>query len=128
MERFFDSTYDPRQDSGSSAGDTSDLHPERSYDTDIRRLDEGGRATADRADTRNERMQGRAKKFMAAARAAGAFRQRAETEEPKIRGRTPRNPATINGVEVPSQGDAPGARGTVQYATKPQSRSGKSFS
>lgn len=128
MERFFDSTYDPRQDSGSSAGDTSDLHPERGYDTDVRRLDAGGRDVADRAGTRNEQMQGRAKKFMAAARVAGAFKQRAETDEPKIRGRTPRNPATIGGSEVPSQGDAPGARGTVQYAKKPQPRSGKSFS
>lgn len=128
MERFFDSTYDPRQDSGSSAGDTSDLHPERGYSTDARRLDESARDTAARADTRNEQMQGRTKRFMAAARVAGAYRQRSETDEPKIRGRTPRSPATLNGVEVPSQGDAPGAKGTVQYAKKPQSRSGKPFS
>jgi hypothetical protein len=35
MARFLDPTYDPRQDAGTSGGDTSDLNPERAYDTDI---------------------------------------------------------------------------------------------
>jgi hypothetical protein len=61
MARFLDPTYDPRQDSGTSGGDTSDLHPERAYDTDIRRLDETARDSADAADTRNEVKQDRVK-------------------------------------------------------------------
>ena len=71
MARFLDPTYDPRQDSGTSGGDTSDLHPERAYDTDIRRLDETARDSADAADTRNEVKQDRVKKYMAAAKTAG---------------------------------------------------------
>jgi hypothetical protein len=63
MARFLDPTYDPRQDSGTSGGDTSDLHPERAYDTDIRRLDNTARDSADAADTRNEVKQDRVKKI-----------------------------------------------------------------
>jgi len=124
MARFLDSTYDPRQDSGTSGGDTSDLNPERAYDTDIRRLDEAERAVADRADTRNETQQDRVRKFMAAAKTAGAYRQRSQIAEPGIRGRTPRSEAVINGVQLPSLGDTVGTAGSTSYARKPSGFSG----
>jgi hypothetical protein len=124
MARFFDPTYDPRQDAGTSGGDTSDLHPERAYDTDIRRLDDTERGFADRADTRNENKQDRVKKFMAAAKTAGAYRQRSQISEPGIRGQTPRSEAVIDGVQLPSLGDTVGTAGSTNYARKPSSRAG----
>ena len=39
MARFYDSTYDPRQDSGTSGAEVSDLNPEQGYDVDLRRLE-----------------------------------------------------------------------------------------
>ena len=127
MARFLDPTYDPRQDSGTSGGDTSDLHPERAYDIDIRRLDETARDSADAADTRNEVKQDRVKKYMAAAKTAGAYRVRAGIAEPTIRGKTPRSEATIDGVALPSTGDSGGRTGSVGYARKPKSNFGKQF-
>jgi hypothetical protein len=124
MARFLDPTYDPRQDSGTSGGDTSDLHPERAYDTDIRRLDETARDSADVADTRNEVKQDRVKKYMAAAKTAGAYRQRAQIAEPTIRGKTPRSEAVIEGVQLPSLGDTVGTAGSTNYARKPSGYSG----
>jgi len=124
MARFQDPTYDPRQDSGTSGGDTSDLNPERAYDTDIRRLDETERGFADAADTRNENKQERVKKYMAAAKTAGAYRQRTQIAEPTIRGETPRSEATIAGVQLPSLGDTVGAAGSTNYARKPSGFSG----
>jgi hypothetical protein len=124
MARFLDPTYDPRQDSGTSGGDTSDLHPERAYDTDIRRLDETARDSADAADTRNEVKQDRVKKYMAAAKTAGAYRQRAQIAEPTIRGKTPRSEAVIDGVQLPSLGDTVGTAGSTNYARKPSGFSG----
>ena len=124
MARFLDPTYDPRQDSGTSGGDTSDLHPERAYDTDIRRLDETARDSADAADTRNEVAQDRVKKYMAAAKTAGAYKQRTQIAEPTIRGRTPRNEAVIDGVQLPSLGDTVGTAGSTNYARKPSGFSG----
>lgn len=124
MARFLDPTYDPRQDSGTSGGDTSDLHPERAYDTDIRRLDETARDSADAADTRNEVKQDRVKRYMAAAKTAGAYRQRAQIAEPTIRGKTPRSEAVIEGVQLPSLGDTVGTAGSTNYARKPSGYSG----
>jgi hypothetical protein len=124
MARFFDPTYDPRQDSGTSGGDTSDLHPERAYDTDIRRLDETERGFADRADTRNEAGQDRVRKYMAAAKTAGAYRLRSQISEPGIRGETPRGEAVIAGVQLPSLGDTVGTAGSTNYARKPSGFSG----
>ena len=124
MARFFDPTYDPRQDSGTSGGDTSDLNPERAYDTDIRRLDATERGFADRADTRNEAGQDRVRKYMAAAKTAGAYRQRSQIAEPGIRGETPRGEATIAGVQLPSLGDTVGTAGSTNYARKPSGYSG----
>jgi len=124
MARFLDPTYDPRQDSGTSGGDTSDLHPERAYDTDIRRLDNTARDSADAADTRNEATQDRVKKYMAAAKTAGAYKQRTQIAEPTIRGRTPRSEAVIDGVQLPSLGDTVGTAGSTNYARKPSGFSG----
>ena len=39
MARFYDSTYDPRQDSGTSGAEVSDLHPVEGFDGDLRRID-----------------------------------------------------------------------------------------
>ena len=124
MARFLDPTYDPRQDSGTSGGDTSDLHPERAYDTDIRRLDDTARDSADAADTRNEVKQDRVKRYMAAAKTAGAYKQRTQIAEPTIRGRTPRSEAVIEGVQLPSLGDTVGTAGSTNYARKPSGFSG----
>jgi hypothetical protein len=124
MASFFESTYDPRQRSGTSGAEVSDLNPEQAYDTDVRRLDETERAIADDVDIRNLRQQNRVSRFMAAAKTAGAYRQRASIDEPQIGGRTPRNEATINGVTLPSQGDTAGPGGTVGYARKPSPFSG----
>lgn len=124
MARFLDPTYDPRQDSGTSGGDTSDLHPERAYDTDIRRLDDTARDSADAADTRNEVKQDRVKKYMAAAKTAGAYKQRTQIAEPTIRGKTPRSEAVIEGVQLPSLGDTVGTAGSTNYARKPSGFSG----
>jgi hypothetical protein len=125
MARFFDPTYDPRQFSGTSGAESSDLNPEQAYSTDVRRLDETGRDIADSTDVRNTEQQDRVAKFMSAARTAGAYRQKAGIDEPQIRGRTPRNEATIDGVTLPSQGDSGGTSGTVSYARKPQPSSGR---
>lgn len=123
MANFFDSTYDPRHDSGSSGVEVSDLHPEKIYDTDLRRLEDDEQAVIEDINNQQERVA----KFMRAAKTAGAYRQRAGIAEPTIRGRTPRNPAFIDGTELPSLGDTIGTAGSTNYANKPQPRFGKSF-
>lgn len=123
MANFFDPTYDPRQDSGSSGVEVSDLNPEKIYDTDLRRLEDEERRAAESVNDKQERVA----KFMRAAKTAGAYRQRVGIAEPTIRGRTPRTPAFIDGTELPSLGDTIGTAGSTNYANKPQSRFGKSF-
>jgi hypothetical protein len=120
MARFFDPTYDPRQDSGSSGSEISDLVPERNYDTDLRRIPQDERTTVEPI---NEKQEG-IKKFFSAAKAANKFRQKASIDEPTLRGETPRSEATIGGVEVPSLGDEYGTVGSVGYAKKPRPQSG----
>lgn len=124
MARFLDPTYDPRNRSGTSAAEVTDLNPEQAYDTDVRRLDDTEREIADEVDVRNIRQQDRVAKYMAAAKTAGAYRQRASIDEPQIRGRTPRNEAVIDGVTLPSQGDSGGRSGSTSYARKPSPFSG----
>jgi hypothetical protein len=124
MARFLDPTYDPRNQSGTSGAEVSDLNPEQAYDTDVRRLDSTEREIADETDVRNLRQQDRVSKFMAAAKTAGAYKQRAAIDEPQIRGRTPRNEAVIDGVTLPSQGDSGGRSGSTSYARKPSPFSG----
>lgn len=130
MARFLDPTYDPRQDSGTSGAETSDLRPEQSRDVDLRRLDPEERSSfSDRFRTfgyekNQEDAQDKVASYMKAAKVAGAYKQRAGIDEPQIRGRTPRNEASIDGVVLPSQGDSGGTTGTVGYARKPQPSSG----
>jgi hypothetical protein len=115
MANIYKSTYDPRQDSGTSGAEVSDLRPDQAYNTDLRRLDPEERASV--ANINNQ--QDRVAKFMRAARTAGAYQQRASIDEPTIRGRVPRNPATIQGTEIPSLGDSGGRTGSVKYARRP---------
>jgi len=123
MASFFDPTYDPRQDAASSGTEVTDLNPERIYDTDLRRVDEEDRRSVESVNDK----QGRVSRFMKAAKSAGAYKQRAGIAEPTIRGRTPRNPAFIDGTELPSMGDRIGRGGGTNYADKPQPRSGRPF-
>lgn len=120
MPRFFDPTYDPRQDSGSSGSEVTDLNPERNYDTDLRRIEEQERPDVEAINDD----QARIKRFITAAKTANKFRQKASIDEPTLRGETPRSEATIGGVEVPSLGDEYGKVGSVGYAKKPRAQSG----
>jgi hypothetical protein len=124
MAIFFDPTYDPQKDSASSAGEVSDLNPERIYDTDLRRVEEDKRGDVEDINAK----QGRVAKFMKAAKTAGAYRQRSGIAEPTLRGKTPRNPAIIDvssfgtpfgGTVLPSMGDTVGRAGSTNYANKP---------
>jgi hypothetical protein len=133
MAKFFDPTYDPGRDSGSSGVEVSDLKPEQSRDVDLRRLDPEERSSY--ADifkdfaykNQQEDAQDKVAKYMRAARSAGAYRQRAGIAEPTIRGRTPRSEASIDGVALPSTGDSGGRTGSVGYARKPKPNFGKQF-
>jgi len=120
MARFFDSNYDPRQDSGSSGSEINDLVPERAYDTDLRRVDEDVRSGVEPINDKQQTV----KRFFSAAKAANKYKQKASIDEPTLRGKTPRSEASIDGVEVPSLGDEYGAVGSVGYARKPKPQSG----
>ena len=127
MASFSDPTYNRAKDSASSGGYVTDLTPERSYDVDVRRLDEDEQLIADRADTRNERKQNRVRKFFQAAKAAGKYRQKNSIDEPLIRGKPTKNEAYISGTFTPSLGDEMGPAGGMKYAEKPQPFSGRSY-
>jgi len=120
MPRFFAPGYDPRQDSGSSGSEVTDLTPERQYDTDMRRVTEEDRSGVEDINDN----QGRIKKFFAAAKSANKFKQSALIDEPTIRGKTPKSEAVIQGVQTPSLGDEYGTVGSVGYAKKPKPFSG----
>lgn len=119
--------YDPRQDSGSSGGEVTDLTPERQYDVDLRRLDQNTRDTAFAADTENSIQQGRVSRFLNAARLAGKYQAQADTKYPIIGNSVSRQEASRRGVTLPSLGEAPGARGSVNYPDKPQARTGRAY-
>ncbi len=123
MRNIYQPTYDPRQDSGTSGAEVSDLRPEQAYNTDLRRLDPEERASVESINDDQDRIA----KFMRAARTAGEYKQKASIDEPTIRGKTPRNPATIDGVEVPSLGDSGGRTGSVKYSRRPSPQFGKGF-
>jgi len=127
MLNFFDPTYDPQKDSGTSGAELSDLNPEQAYDTDLRRLDTEEKLTASRADTENARQQDRVAKYFRAAKSAGKFRQKAGIDEPMIRGKTPRSEAVIDGTTLPSMGDTIGTAGSTNYANKPQPSFGRPY-
>jgi len=135
MEKFYDPRrdqentpvkpgYNPSTNPGSSVVDTSDLHPERSYDVDTRRIVDTSPETLGRADTANAVQQRRVNKFIDAARTAGKFRQQALIDEPQLRGKTPRTEANIKGTNVPTLGDRIGLGGSTNYATKPHRMAG----
>jgi hypothetical protein len=119
--------YDPRQDAGSSGGEVSDITPERQYDVDLRRLGQANAETAAAADTANTVQQERVSRFLKASRLAGKYKQQADTQYPVIGNSVPREPASRSGVTLPSLGEAPGARGSVNYPNKPQPNSGRPY-
>ena len=123
MANIFQSTYDPRNNSGTSGAEVSDLRPEQAYDTDLRRVEPVERFSAESLNRNQERVA----KFMRAAKTAGAYQQRASIDEPTIRGKTPRTQAVIAGTELPSTGDSGGRTGSVGYARKPAAQFGKGF-
>ena len=126
MANLFSPTEDDRRLPGTSGAELTDLNPEQAYDTDLRRVDEEDRVSAESVN----RKQDRVARFMRSAKAAGAYKQRTSIDEPTIRGRTPIGKAAIAGMELPSQRSAnygdPGAGGT-SYARKPQPSFGRSF-
>lgn len=120
MARFFDSNYDPRQDSGTSGAEVSDIRPEQAYDTDLRRIDlENRRAVEDINDPQN-----RVAKFLRASKSAGKFRQSQLLRDTQVRGRTPRSEAVVGGTQLPSLGDRVGQAGGTNYARKPGATAG----
>jgi len=136
MERFYDprrgqestpipSNYDPRVDAGSSGRDTSDLNPGGAYTTDTRNFSAEEKTTASRANTNNNRQEAKVNTYLAAAKAAGRFKQQELVDEPQIRGRIPRGEASIKGTNVPTLGDRIGIGGSTNYATKPTATAGK---
>ena len=126
MARFYDPTYDPQKDSGTSGAEISDLNPEQLYDTDLRRVDEDVRGDLEVNDK-----QDRVAKFMRAAKTAGKYKQSKGISEPTIKGRTPISKAEISGLELPSlrgRNYGPPGAGSTEYANKPKPQFGKSFS
>lgn len=119
MSSYFEPTYGVNRKPGTSGSEISDRNPEDAYGTDMRYLDDDAQAISDKADTKNLRQQGRVRKFMASAKAAGKYRQKAQIDEPQIRGRTPKSEASIDGVELPSQGDRMGRGGYNAYSRGP---------
>ena len=126
MARFYDPTYDPQKDSGTSGAEISDLNPEQLYDTDLRRVDEDVRGDLEINDK-----QDRVAKFMRAAKTAGKYKQSKGISEPTIKGRTPISKAEISGLELTSlraRNYGPPGAGSTEYANKPKPQFGKSFS
>ena len=125
MARFYDQTYDPQKDSGSSGVETSDLDPGQAYKIDLRRIDPEERESIDLKDKGND-----VNKNIKAAKAANLYKQRSSIADPTIRGETPVGKAVIDGVELPSlrgrNYGPPGAGGT-EYAHKPKGQFGKYF-
>lgn len=119
--------YDPRQDSGSSGGEVNDITPERQYDVDLRRLDREERVTAEAADTANVIKQNRLSRYLNAARLAEKYKSQADTKYPVVGNSIPRQPASRGGVVLPSLGEVPGGRGSINYPNKPQPRTGKAY-
>ena len=115
----YSKTYDRSVDAGSSGGEINDLNPQRAYDVDIRRLDEGSQRIAGRADTRNERQQNRVEKFLRAKRSAGKFSQKRKFD----------GPWTDRQGQVPAftEGDQFGRAGSTNYADKPTASTSKLY-
>jgi hypothetical protein len=123
MADLYNPTYDPRQLAGTSGAELSDLNPAQAYDTDLRRVAEDARISTESVNDD----QSRKAKFFAAAKTAGKFKQKAQIDEPTIRGKTARNEAVLDGTNLPSMGDTFGTVGSTNYANKPQPRFGRPF-
>lgn len=121
------SQYDPRVDSGTSGTETSDITPESQYGVDLRRLGKDNAETAIAADTANEEKQEQVGKFLRASRLAAKYRQQQDTQYPIPGNSVPVSPMERRGVQLPSLGDSRGNRGSINYATKPQPRTGKPY-
>ena len=122
MARFFDATYDPRNDSGTSGAEVSDLNPEQAYDTDLRRVAADARESAESVNDSQDRVA----KFLRASNSAGKFQQTRMLRDTTMNGKTPRSEATIGGVTIPNLGDRIGEAGGTNYARKP-GRTGGTF-
>ena len=94
MARFYDSTYDPQKDSGTSGIEVTDLNPEKAYDTDLRRVDPDLRD-----DLGKNEKPDKVAKFTKAVKIANDYKQRRRIAEPTLNGKTPITKAIINGVE-----------------------------
>ncbi len=123
MANVYRSTYDSRQQSGTSGAEVSDLRPEQAYDTDLRRVDADSRNSVESINDD----QGRVAKFLKSAKAAGKYKVKASIDEPTIKGKTPRTEANIDGSALPSLGDTFGRGGGTNYANKPLSNFGSPF-
>lgn len=140
------SQYDPRVDAGSSGGEVTDVTPERQYVVDLRRLDPEERDVVDDSlrrkefayPTQQERLEKRdyIKNAVRATRLASKYKQQENIKRPTIGTEVPRRPAMTNfssfgvpfgGQTLPSMGEAPGSAGSVNYANKPQPRTGKPY-
>jgi len=154
MANILDPTYDPRQDSGTSGAETSDLKPGSDYNIDLRYGDNDEDIYKRRADAPTltpgswpERPsytnegdvvnQKRAEKFIKSAKAAGRFQIASSLREYTNKGKTPRNPGYMNAssfgpaygaLETPSMGTSGGKSGSTDYADKPKPFAGKSYS
>ena len=122
MARFFDATYDPRNDSGTSGAEVSDLNPEQAYDTDLRRVAADARESAESVNDSQDRVA----KFLRASKSAGKFQQTRMLRDTTMNEKTPRSEATIGGVTIPNLGDRIGEAGGTNYARKP-GRTGGTF-
>lgn len=123
MASLYSTGYNQGVRSGTSGAEVSDIRPEQAYDVDLRRLDPEERRSARSLNSNQDRIA----RFFKAARAAGAYKQKTDIDEPMIRGKTPRQRVAIKGVELPTRGDSGGRSGSTAYAHKPQPQFGKSF-
>ncbi len=107
MASIYSSTYDPRQNSGTSGAEVSDLRPEQAYDTDLRRVEQDSRSSAESVNKNQERVA----RYMRAAKTAGEYQKRNLVREPTSA----------------TRGDSGGRAGSVGYARKPKMSFGRPF-
>ena len=125
MAKTYSPNYDPQKDAGTSGVEVTDLNPEDAYDVDLRRVD-----PEQRENFNIEKKKSNVSKFMRAAKAAGAYRQRNSIADPAIRGKTPIGKASASGVELPSlrgRNYGPPGAGATEYAHKPKPSFGKPY-
>jgi len=114
---------DPSQRRGTSGSEGSDLRPGYRYDVDLRRLSEDERDIVEKSNAKQDAIDRRVK----SAKAAGKYQKSQLISQPTINGKTPRTPGSINGVTLPSMGEAFGPVGSTNYADKPKLFTGEVF-